>query len=185
MAFVIKNTNFPRNTGVSGNGQAMLTQLIAVNRPAAVLPQTTTEQLFQVVGGRVWVRFLIATATVILTATDPALSLNSTALNAAMDTAVGTTIVISTTVNLASLEVGGMAYSEGDGTALVKYTAGGITAFNGAMATTSGGFMAPNGEIYATTGGSNTTGQVKWDLWYTPLDSGAYVKAMNAGTAII
>lgn len=184
MAFLIKNTNTQRTAGVAGNGQAILNQWIHVARPAAVLPQSTTEMLFRVFGGKVWIHGLVGTATVILTATDPGLSINSTALSAA-GVAVGTTLVIATTVSLASLEVGGMAQVEGDGTAIVKYAAGGILAFNGAVATTTGGWLAPQGEIYCTTTGSNTTGQVKWDLWYQPLEEGAYVVAQNAGTAII
>lgn len=185
MAFVVKNVNSQRSAAVTGSGQAILNQMIRVNRPALVLPQSTTEQLFLVRNGRVWVRGLIGTATVVLTATDPQLSVNSSALNAAMDTIVGTTIVMASTVSLASLEVGGMAMVEGDGTAVVKYTAGGITAFNGAMATTSGGFMAPRGEIYITTAANNTTGQMTWDLWYQPLDQGAYVEAVSVATAAI
>jgi len=184
MAFMIKNTNWPRTAGVTGGGQAVLNQRIHVQRPAAVLPQSTTEVLFFVRGGKVKIYNMVGTATVVLTATDPGLSINSTALDAAQ-AVVGTTLVIATTVSLASLEVDGMAQIEGDGTAIVKYTAGGILAFNGAMATTTGGWLAPQGEIYATTTGSNTTGQMKWDLWYQPLEEGAYVVAANAGTAII
>jgi len=179
MAFLVKNSNTIRTAGVAGVGQAFLDQHIHVARPGALLPQTTTEMLFRVRGGRVLVWLMLGEATVVLTATDPILSWNSTALSAA-SVAVGTTTVIASTVNLASLEVGGRAVIEGDGTAAVKSNAG--ASFLGIV---NGWWVAPQGEIYQTSGANNTTGQIKWDLWYQPLDEGAYVEASLAGTAII
>ena len=176
MAFLVKNSNVPRTAGPAGNGQAVLSEWIHVARPAATLPQTTTAQLFNVRGGRVLVHALLGEATVVLTSTDPQLSINSSKLNTALTAIVGTTIVVATTVSLASLEVGGLVVVEGDGTAIIKAVAG------GALTTTvlNHAWIAPNGEIYITTADNNTTGQIKWDLWYQPLDEGAYVTA-NTG----
>lgn len=179
MAFLIK-TSAGRSTGPSNPGQATLDQFIHVKRAGKVLPQSTTEILFKVVGGRVLVRALIGEATVVLTATDPVAKISSKKLNAALDTAVGTAVDVASTVNLASLEVGGNAFVEGDGTALVKANAGATF-----MGTNTGAWIAPNGEIYLTTGASNTTGAMKWDLWYQPLDEGAYVIAVDTATAVI
>ena len=179
MALLIKNSP-GRSTGPSNPGQATLEQRTHVKRAAKVLPQTTTEILFKVIGGRVLVHNLVGEVTTVLTSTDPIAKISSKKLNAALDTAVGTAVDVASTVSLASLEVGGFAYVEGDGTALVKSTAG--AAFIGAN---SGNWIAPNGEIYLTTGASNTTGAMKWDLWYQPLDEGAYVVAVDTATAAV
>ena len=181
MALLIKNTNVPRAAGVTGTGYAAVRQWIHIARAAAVLPASTTEWFFQVQGGRVALGLLLGESTVVLTSTDPGLSFNSTKLNAAGTATVGTTTVLATTVNLASLEVGGLAVSQNAGTALVKANAGGYVN----LAISDSFAVVPNGEIYATTTGTNTTGQMKWDLWYMPLDEGAFVTAKNSGTAII
>lgn len=179
MAFVIKNSNTQRTAGVAGTGQALIGQRIHVVRPALVLPQTTTQQLFRVKGGRVLVENLVGTVTTVLTGTDPVAKISSKSLDAA-SAAVGTAVDVATTVDINSLEVGGMVFVEGDGTAIVKSNAG--AAFIG---TNSGLWVAPQGEIYLTTGGNNTTGAMKWDIWYMPLDEGAYVEAVPTATAAI
>lgn len=179
MAFLIKNTNTQRTAGPAGVGQAIVDEAIHVKRAGAVLPQTSTHQLFRVRGGKVLVKQMVGTATVVLTATDPVAKISSKALSAA-SVAIGTAVDVASTVNLASLEVGGMVFVEGDGTALVKSNAG--AAFIG---TNTGMWIAPEGEIYVTTGANNTTGQIQWDLWYQPLDAGAYVEAITTATAAI
>ena len=189
MAFLVKNKAVARlaNPGTSAQGgatssEAYLSQHIHVTRAGGILPASTTEWLFAVRGGRVAVKAMIGTATVVLTSTNPGLSINASALSVANpQVLIGTTMVIATTVNLASLEKGGMAVIEGDGTAIVKADAGAAFAIP-----TGGGFwIAPAGEIYATTTGTNTTGEMKWDIWYLPLDEGAYVEAKAVGSAII
>lgn len=173
MAFQLKNQR-ARNAG-----QPQVTQTIQVSRAAASLPQTSTHQLFQVRGGRVLVRALVGEVTTVIQSTDPVIKVSSKKLNAAMDTAVGTAVDVASTVDISSLEVGGMVFVEGDGTAAVKSNAG--AAFIG---TNSGQWIAPNGEIYLTTGASKT-GAIKWDLWYEPLDPGASVVPIDVATAAV
>lgn len=180
MALLIKNSPAVRAAGTTGVGQAIVSQWIHVARPTAVLPQSTTEWLFQVHGGRILVLTVLGEVTVVMTATDPLLSFNHTKLDAAGAATVGTTKVFATTATLASAEVGRLIQIEGDGTALVSSVAGGV--FLGIV---DNRFILPRGEFYATTTASNTTGSIKWDMWYQPLDEGAYVTARNAGTAII
>jgi hypothetical protein len=72
-----------------------------------------------------------------------------------------------------------MYFVEGDGTAGVLSNAG--AAYVGPN---SGQFIVPQGEIYLTTSATNT-GAMKWDLWYQPLDEGAYVAPVNSATAAI
>ena len=181
MALLIKNANVPRAAGTTGSGFASVRQWIHVARAAAVLPQSTTEMIFKVFGGRIAVGYMLGEATVILTSVDPVLSLNHTKLNNAGTATVGTTTIMNSTVSLASLEVGGLAVCSFAGGAVVKANAGGNVnlALNNSFA------VLPQGELYITTTGSNTTGQIKWDLWYQPLDEGAFVVAQPAGTAII
>ena len=180
MAFVVKNVNSRRVAGpTSGAGQAVLQQWIQVSRPALVLPQSTTQQLFRIYGGRVLVHLLLGEVTVVMTSTDPGLSIDYAALTNA-SALVGTAYALASTLNIASDEVGTLFSVEGDGSAIISgnQVAGTVEAF-------STGFVAAQGEIYATTTGNNTTGQIKWDLWYQPLDAGAYVSAVSVATAAI
>ena len=182
MALLIKNVNSPRAAGTTGSGFASVRQWIHVARSAAVLPQSTTEMLFRVFNGRVAAGLLVGEATVILTSVDPGLSLNHTKLNNVQPLAtVGTTTIMNSTVSLASLEVGGLAVCSFGGGAVVKANAGG----NVSVALNNSFAILSAGELYITTTGNNTTGQIKWDLWYQPLDEGAFVVAQPAGTAII
>lgn len=178
MAFLSKTAR-ARSGGPSNSGWATIDQFIQVTRAGKVLPQTTTEILFRVFGGRVLVRALVGTVTTVLTATDPVGKISSKALTAA-SVAIGTAVDVASTVTIASLEVGGMVFIEGDGTAWVKSNAG--AAFIG---TNSGLWIAPQGEIYLTTGGSNTTGAMQWDIFYQPLDPGATVVSVDVATAVI
>lgn len=178
MAFVVKNSR-PRSTSSANAGMAILEQFIHIVRPALVLPQSTTEQLFRVYGGRVLVKAMVGTVTTVLTATDPTAKISSKALDTA-SAGIGTAVDIASTVNAASLEVGGTLFVEGDGTALVKANAGATF-----IGTNTGLWIAPAGEIYLTTGANNTTGVMKWDIWYQPLDEAAYVVPVATATAAI
>ena len=179
MAFLIKSSRVP-TAGPTSPGSSVLAQAIHVVRAAKVLPQSTTQQLFLVRGGRILAHAMLGEVTTVLTATDPVSSINSSKLNAAMDTIVGTTVAIASTVDTSSLEVGGTVFIEGDGTALVKANAGCLL-----MGTNTGRWLAPRGEIYLTTTANNTTGAMQWEIWYEPWDSGAYVTAVDVATAAI
>ena len=179
MALVVKNvvSNRFRNPQVGG-GQAILSQKIKVSRPALALPQTTTEQLFRIYGGRVLIHLLLGEVTTVIQSTDPVLKVSYAALTDA-NALVGTAYDIASTLDLSSDEVGTLYSVEGDGTALISgnQVAGSVEAF-------STGWVAAQGEIYITTGASKT-GAIKWDLWYEPLDNGAYVTSVNTATAAI
>lgn len=171
MAFVAKNVQ------KVGPGRPVLEQWIQVSRATATLPQTSTDILFRVFGGRVRVRALVGEVTTIIQSSDPVAKISSKKLDGT-PAAVGTAVDVASTVTWASLEVGSLIFVEGDGTAVVTSTAG--AAFIGAN---SGCWIAPQGEIYLTTGASKT-GSVKWDLWFQPLDAGAYVTASAAAVVI-
>lgn len=176
-AFLLKKGIRQSQPGPKDNAP-VIEQFVQVRRAAASLPQTSTHQLFRVVGGKVKVKALIGTVTTVIEGTDPVMKVSSKALSVAA-AAVGTAVDVASTVDTSSLEVGGMLFVEGDGTALVKSNAG--AAFIG---TNSGEWIAPQGEIYLTTGASKT-GAIQWDLFYEPLDPNSYVYAVDTATAAI
>lgn len=179
MAFTVKNTNVQRSAGVTGGGQVILQQWTHVTRASGLLPATTTEMLFRVFGGRVLIHYMLGQVTVICDSTDPVLKITSKALSNA-SVAVGTAVDVASTTTLASKEVGSMFTVLGSGAALIVNNAGAGLSTLGRVT-----WVAPQGEIYATTGGTNLTGFVKYDLWYQPLDEGAYVVGQPVATAII
>lgn len=137
---------------------------IHVARATAALPQSATGHLFSITG-RVMVTMLVGQVTTAIQSTDPVAKITGTPT-------VGTAVDIASTVDLSSLEIGGFIFVEGDGTALVKSNAG--AAFIGAN---SGRFIANAGYIDLITGASKT-GNVKWDLYYVPIDDGSSVVAV-------
>lgn len=135
---------------------------IHVAKASASLPQTSTQHLFTISGGRVLVRLIFGEVTTIIQSTDPVAKITSTPTT-------GSAVDIASTVDLSSLEAGGLLIVEGDGTAMVKGNAGASFFANGAHE-----FIAPIGYIDLITGASKT-GATKWDLYYVPLDDGATV----------
>jgi hypothetical protein len=178
MAFMAKNRTF-RNTGsAAGQGFSYLEQLIKVSTPTRTVPATTTDQIFRVKGGRVKVKALVGEVTTAIQAQADNMKVSSKRLDA-NSAAVGTAVDIAANVDINGKEVGSSYFVEGDGTAGVLSNAGG--AFIG---TNSGEWIAPQGEIYLTTSATNT-GAMKWDLWYVPLDDGAFVEPVLTATAAI
>jgi hypothetical protein len=176
MALLIKNINKP--VGSSSRSNAQVEQYIQTSQPAVALPATTTGQLFRVKGGRVLVKALLGEVTTALGATVTTVKVTSKKLDSA-SVAVGTAVDICSTVAVTSLELGSLYFVEGDGTAGVVSNAGG--AFIG---TNSGWWIAPQGEIYITTSATNT-GAMKWDIFWQPLDSGAFVEPATLTGALL
>jgi hypothetical protein len=129
-----------------------------------VTPQATSANLFTIAGGRVMVMALIGEVTGIFSGTATNLKLTSTPTT-------GSAVDIAANLAAASFEVGAILVCEGDGTALI----GTATGAGFAPALNALPFVLPIGVISLTSSGSNTTGATKWDMWYVPLDDGAYV----------
>ena len=176
MAFVVKDVagNRLHRTG----GTAVLSQWIQVSRPTLALPQTTTQQLFRVYGGRILVKLLLGEVTTVIEGTDPQIKVSVSSLTNA-GALQGTAYDIASTLDISSDEVGTLYSVEGDGTAIISGNQ--VSASVESFGT---GFVMKQGQIYITTGASKT-GAIKWDLWYQPLDSGAYVVSVNTATAAI
>jgi len=144
-----------------------------VNRAAALIPQTATEALFNIVGGNVLITSIIGEVTVLIgnVANTLRLQINPT---------IGALVVMSdATYDLDANPVGTMVTPTGNpadilqaGLALPGGLAGGllITGIN------IHGWIAPPGAIEAITGGDSVTGQMKWQCHYVPLDAGAVVQ---------
>ena len=164
MALVLKN----RNEQGHNPNVAHPAQWLHVKRATASLPASTAANIFQVRGGRVLVKLLFGEVTTIIQAQATTLKISSTAKDSA-GTTIGTAVDVTATVDINALEVGGFVFAEGDGTALVKSNAG--AAFVGPN---SGHFIAPQGYLSHTTG-ATSTGAIKYDLFYQPLDEGADV----------
>lgn len=178
MALLIKNHTTSASASSSTQGSAVLDQEIKVSVPARTIPATTTDQIFRVKGGRVLVKRLLGTVTTVIQTQADNMKVSSKQLDAA-SAAVGTAVDVAANVDITAREVGGMYFVEGDGTAGVLSNAG--AAFVG---TNSGQWIAPQGEIYLTTSATNT-GAMKWDLWYQPIDPGAFVEPVLTATAAI
>jgi hypothetical protein len=133
-----------------------------VQKAAATLPATTTQQLFVVTGGRVLISLLYGEVTVAIQNSDPVAKIT-------MTPSAGTAVDIASTVDINSLEVGGHLVVEGDGTAMIKGNAGAAFWANGAH-----DFIVPIGHLDLITGATKS-GATKWDLWYIPVDDGALV----------
>lgn len=163
MAFLGKNFT-PGQRGSGPKNQPVLEQWVRVSRSAASLPQTAAAAIFNVLGGRVIVKMLLGEVTTAIQnqVCNTKVTVNPTA---------GTSGDVAANLDIANDEVGTFYMVEGDGTALVGTNAG--TSF------AAGGFqywVAPVGTIDLETAASNT-GAIKWDLFYIPLDPGAYVTA--------
>lgn len=136
-----------------------------VDRASAALPQTAAAAIFNIAGGRVMITRLIGEATVAIQnqANNTKVTINPTS---------GTSGDVASNLDIANDEAGTLYFVEGDGTALVGVNAG--TGWAGAGLPHP--FIAPIGSIDLETAASNT-GEIKWTLFYFPIDDGASVSA--------
>lgn len=141
-----------------------MNQWVRVSRAADTLPDTTTETIFTIAGGRIHLRALIGeVVTAISGGTTPDVEIfyDKDGAAAAVDLADDLAI---------TSDAAGTVYSvEGDGTALLESTGG-----FGRPLLLDGLILGP-GVIQWDTTESSISGTIKWDLYYTPLDPAAYV----------
>jgi hypothetical protein len=136
---------------------------IKVDKAAIAIAGVSTKSLFTVAGGKVLVLGLIGEVTVIIQN-----QANNTKFVSTPTT--GTAVDLCTTTSIANLEAGGLiALPAATGSALTKGNAGGLTS-------QLAGAVVPIGTIGINTAADNT-GNMKFSLWYVPLDDGAYVTA--------
>jgi hypothetical protein len=134
-----------------------------VSKAAATLPATTTQNIFTIAGGRVLVTCLVGEVTTVCSATASNLKVTSVPT-------VGSAVDVAANLAIASFELGAILVVEGDGTAIIGASAGaGFAPALNALP-----FILPIGTLRIETSGTNT-GATKWDLFYVPIDDGAYV----------
>ena len=136
---------------------------VHVAKASATVPQTTTQDLFTITGGRVLVTLLFGEVTTVIGSVTENIKVNA-------NPTIGTTYIIASNVDCNALEPGGLLVVEGDGTALIKTGLAGA----GPIISGTAKWICPVGTIEMETGAS-TTGATKWDLFYVPIDDGAYV----------
>ena len=152
--------NVSATPGASSKGDFVTGLGIRVNKAAATIPQTTSQTIFTVTGGRVLVTLLFGEVTTVIQAGANNMSVES-------DPTVGVVSVLSSGLDIASLAVGILLTSEMDGTALIQGNAG-------MLGTGQGKAIISAGIITCKTDASKT-GATKWTLYYYPIDDGAYV----------
>lgn len=136
---------------------------IQVSKAAATLPGTTTQNIFTVAGGRVWIVALVGEVTTVIQTQACNLKVTSVPTT-------GSAVDIASNLNISAFEAGAILVVEGDGTALIGTSAGaGFAPALNALP-----FIIPIGTLRIETSATNT-GATKWDLFYFPLDDGAYV----------
>lgn len=180
MAFFLKNKDGQGNNAIQppivdqwikvvrGDGTGGLGGLGSGAEPGVNLPATTTGRIFRVFGGKVRVRALVGIVTTVIQAQADNVKISAQQLTNAAAT-LGTAVDITANVDVTGLEAGGHYFVEGDGTAGVLSNAGLVL-----VGTNSGEWIVEQGQIYVTTSATNT-GKVRWEIYYQPLDKGAFV----------
>jgi len=136
---------------------------IKVERPSSLLPQGTpgTLPIFNIIGGRVAITQIIGEVTVIIAGGASNTSLNG---NPAVGTTVPICAVLATTVD----EVGCLYGITGLNTdALIGINAGALPGQERDVVLSVG--------TLDWVSSVNNTGEVKWTIFYIPIDDGAYV----------
>lgn len=171
------------STIIQGDQIRALLMGVLVNRDSDTLPQTTSETIFSVTGGRVVLTSLVGEVTTALGSTATNLNLTHTPSGgSAADLCAATTVTSDAAGTLYSL-VSGLAtdklsiqsvstLKEDDAAAVLATEAPGVT-FAQLLRQP---IIIPAGDIKAKTSGSDT-GEVKWSLTYIPYDNGSAVAA--------
>lgn len=135
---------------------------VKVSRAAAALPQTAQEALFNVVGGRVVLLAIIGeVTTVIQTQADNAKLISNPTTGPDADLCANLDITADAVGTLY-----GISGTFGDA----------MVGSGGAAPMPARPVVIPEGTIDLNTS-ANNTGAIKWDLYWFPLDPGAYVEA--------
>ncbi len=146
---------------------------VKLDEPAAVLPATTTGNIFTVTGGRIVITSLVGQCTTVCSATATTLSIGltpttGTAQNAGLATATAvTSSEVGTLVAVAAAAIGGSV------PALVV----GAKAGQAVNAPHGIGYVVQPGTITITTNATNT-GAFSWTMTYVPYDDGASAAAV-------
>ena len=137
-----------------------------VCRAAADLPQSTAGTLFTISGGRVWVKLLLGEVTTVISVTS-----NVTKITLDREI-VGSSVDLCNVLDI-RLDVVGTYYTLDNSFTALRQASG---YFYPNVVSTAKGWILGQGDIQLDCAASNT-GQIKWDIWYHPLDQGATIVA--------
>lgn len=132
-----------------------------VDKAAAALPATTTQNIFTVSGGRVWAGLLFGEITTVVQA-------QACNLKVTLAATAGGNVDLAANLDINAFALGRLLLVEGDGTALVS-NGGALLSGIG-----SAGMILSPGSVRIETSATNT-GATKWTMYYVPLDIGAAV----------
>lgn len=159
MAFYVKNQRPGRLSGTTGT---LLEQWIRVEKAAATVPASTTQDIFVVENGRVLVKLLIGEVTT-------AIQAQANNLSVVFPATAGGSVTLASVLDINGFALGRMFLVEGDGTALVSNGGALLNAVG------TGQFILSEGTMNITTSATNT-GATSWTIWYLPLDDNAIVR---------
>jgi len=146
----------------------------AVRRPTATLPQTATGTLFTVAGGRVLVTAIVGEVTTILGAVGNLnLVHDPDGAGAVGDVCAATacgTDAVGTLYSITGVAADLLGAQKVTGTEVPTHV------FTSVFAGAAKGLVLPAGALGLKTSASST-GSIKWDLFYVPIDEGASVVA--------
>lgn len=153
-------------TMIAGSAYRSMVLGPTVTRTAALLPQTATAPIFNVLGGKILITSFVGACVVVSPATTNTLLITGTPTT-------GTAVAWCAATSVASKEVGTLVTLVSPvvpASALVVATAGTPSSIPDP-------FICNAGTITLTTSGSAATGTWQWILSYVPLDAGASVTA--------
>ena len=141
---------------------------IQVDRASAIVPQTTNHALFTIAGGRIILTGILGEVTVTFGANACNIKLTSyptvaTAADTDLSTAVdlGTGCVVGDMVSITGTPGDNTLVSHKGSVQMMEYK----------------GIMIQEGGIHLDCSTSVAAAAMKWSMWYTPLEKGAYVTA--------
>jgi len=132
-----------------------------VDKAAATLPASTTQDLFVISGGLVLVTLVIGEVTT-------AIQGQACNLSVVFDATAGGDVTLASVLDIDADVLGSLYLVEGDGSAL-KQDGGGLLNAIGASP-----MVLSEGEIHILTS-ATSTGATKWICFYFPLDEGAAI----------
>jgi hypothetical protein len=156
--------NFNQSTR---NMMESMIQGLRVDRATAALPQSTSDVLFNVEGGRILMNLILGVVT-----TDIGNVANVAHLESDPDTGTATELCLGGGGTDIDDDEEGTLYSisgtPGDGLQV---------GMSGNVIGQAASVIVAPGEIELHCAGSSVTGSIQWSIWYIPLETGAYVTA--------
>lgn len=140
---------------------------IRVDRASADCQAAADTPIFTIAGGRVFITQVLGEVA------DVAIAAGANTFKLQINpTAAGTTSDLCATLDIDADPIGTLYSLDGvPGTALVRGEEGAVQGMSVR------GVVVHTGQIETVSQG-NVAGQIKWSLWYAPIDSGAYVVAV-------